>query len=312
MTSFFETMFFSPRWYHYPVILLLLPLSLLYGVLMSLRRAAIPKKSFGIPIVSVGNLIVGGSGKTPFVTALASRYKDVSIVSRGYGRQSKGLVEVSQKGKILTNVEQSGDEPMLMAVSLPYASVIVSEDRHKAIALAKEQGAKFIILDDGFNRVEIEKFEILLEPEMIKNYLPFPAGAFREFYFNRKYANVVAKEGKDFERVVSFENLTERMILVTAISNPSRLEKYLPNGVVKKVYLEDHAYFDEKVLAALLEENSATSLLVTQKDAVKMQGFKLPLSKMKLKLEIKNEIFTQVENYIKNYDSFYLRRAGTR
>ena len=303
MTSFFETMFFSPRWYHYPVILLLLPLSLLYGVLMSLRRAAIPKKSFGIPIVSVGNLIVGGSGKTPFVTALASRYKDVSIVSRGYGRQSKGLVEVSQKGKILTNVEQSGDEPMLMAASLPYASVIVSEDRHKAIALAKEQGAKFIILDDGFNRVEIEKFEILLEPEIIKNYLPFPAGAFREFWFSKKYADIVAKEGESFVRRVYFEDLTSKMLLVTAISNPERLDKYLPEGVIQKIYLEDHAYFKEKELLKLIQQYGATSLLVTEKDAVKMQDFKLPLSKMKLELEINNEIFIQVDKYLEQYKS---------
>jgi len=303
MTSFFETMFFSPRWYHYPVILLLLPLSLLYGVLMSLRRAAIPKKSFGIPIVSVGNLIVGGSGKTPFVTALASRYKDVSIVSRGYGRQSKGLVEVSQKGKILTNVEQSGDEPMLMAASLPYASVIVSEDRHKAIALAKDQGAKFIILDDGFNRVEIEKFEILLEPEIIKNYLPFPAGAFREFWFSKKYADIVAKEGESFVRRVYFEDLTSKMLLVTAISNPERLDKYLPEGVIQKIYLEDHAYFKEKELLKLIQQYGATSLLVTEKDAVKMQDFKLPLSKMKLELEINNEIFIQVDKYLEQYKS---------
>ena len=303
MTSFFETMFFSPRWYHYPVILLLLPLSLLYGVLMSLRRAAIPKKSFGIPIVSVGNLIVGGSGKTPFVTALASRYKDVSIVSRGYGRQSKGLVEVSQKGKILTNVEQSGDEPMLMAVSLPYASVIVSEDRHKAIALAKEQGAKFIILDDGFNRVEIEKFEILLEPEIIKNYLPFPAGAFREFWFSKKYADIVAKEGEAFVRKVYFEDLTSKMLLVTAISNPERLDKYLPEGVIQKIYLEDHAYFKEKELLKLIQQYGATSLLVTEKDAVKMQDFKLSLSKMKLELEINNKIFIQVDRYLEQYKS---------
>ncbi len=261
----------------------------------------VTKKDFGIPIVSVGNLIVGGSGKTPFVIALASKFKNVTIISRGYGRKSQGLVEVSRNGEILVDVTQSGDEPMLMATSLPQASVVVSEDRHKAIELAKEQGAKLIILDDGFNRVDIKKFEILLEPQDIKNYLPFPAGAFREFYFNRKYADVIAKEDDDFERVVSFEDLRERMVLVTAISNPARLEKYLPDGVVKKVYMEDHAYFDEKVLATFLEENSAISLLVTQKDAVKMQGFKLPLSKMKLKLEIQNEIFMKIEDYIQNY-----------
>ena len=104
MTDFFEKMMFSPTWYHYVIIVLLFPLSVIYGIIMFIRRMISQKKDFGIPIVSVGNLIVGGSGKTPFVIALASRYKDVTVISRGYGRQSKGLIEVSRKGKILTTV----------------------------------------------------------------------------------------------------------------------------------------------------------------------------------------------------------------
>ncbi len=301
MRAFFEQMFFAPKWYHYPVILLLFPLSIVYGIMMSVRRVVSPRKSFDIPIVSVGNLIVGGSGKTPFVIALAERLEGVVIISRGYGRKSQGLVEVSSEGKILVDVTQSGDEPMLMAQALPQATVIVSEDRQLAIALAKEKGAKCIILDDGFNRVEIEKFEIVLEPKRIKNYLPFPAGAFREFWFNKKYADLVAKEGEAFKRQVHFENLRPKMLLVTAISNPSRLDDYLPEGVVQKVYLEDHAYFEEEKLKMLLSDCEAQSLLVTQKDVVKMQGFKLAISEMKLKLEIKETIFTQVDEYIKGY-----------
>ena len=267
------------------------------------RRMITQKKDFGIPIVSVGNLIVGGSGKTPFVIALASRYKDVTVISRGYGRQSKGLIEVSRKGSILTIVEQSGDEPMLMANSLPDASVIVSEERHEAIELAKKQGAKLIILDDGFNRVEIKKFEILLEPESIKNYLTFPAGAFREFWFTKKYADVVAREGIDFIREVHFEDLTEKMILATAISNPARLDQYLPDDIIEKIYLEDHAYFDEKILKKALSDNNATSILCTSKDIMKMQGFKLPISEMKLKLEIQDKIFIKIKDYIEGYPS---------
>ena len=302
MKDFFEEMFFSPKWYHYPLIVILSPLALLYGLMMYLRRKLTVKKDFGIPIVSVGNLIVGGSGKTPFVIALASRYEDVTIISRGYGRQSKGLLKVSEKGKILITVEESGDEAMLMAAALPQASVIVSEDRHSAIELAKKEGSKLIILDDGFNRVEIEKFEILLEPQSIQNILPFPSGAFREFSFSRKYANIVAKEGKSFTRKVSFENLTSKMLLVTAISNPQRLDSYLPEGVVHKVFLEDHAYFDERALQESLDKYKAESLLVTEKDAVKMQGFKLPLSHMKLKLDIEDEIFSEVDRYVNRYD----------
>jgi len=301
MTQFFERMFFSPKWYHYLVMLLLLPFSLLYGTVMFLRRVVTVKNHFTIPIVSVGNLQVGGSGKTPFVIALASRYEDVSIISRGYGRHSTGLVEVSYSGKVVVDVNQSGDEPMLMAKSLPNASVIVSEDRTIAIELAMREGAKLIILDDGFNRVDIEKYEILLEPSCIANTLPFPSGPLREFSFSKRYADIIVKEDKDFKRVVEYENLSSKMLLVTAISNPSRLDAYLPSGIVGKIYLEDHAYFNENELKAQMLAYSATSLLVTQKDAVKMQEFKLPLSLMKLKLEVDDTLFMEIDRYIKNF-----------
>lgn len=299
MKGFFETMLFSPRWYHYPLIVLLSPFSLLYGILMFFRRFFTSNNHFSIPIISVGNLIVGGSGKTPFVIALASRYEGVSIISRGYGRQSTGLIQVSAKGKILTTVEQSGDEPMLMAKSLLNASVIVSEDREIAIELAMREGAKIIVLDDGFNRVGIQKFEILLEPQTIKNYFPFPAGPFREIYWTKQYADLIVKEEHHFQRKVVFENLSEKMLLATAISNPQRLDRYLPQGVISKVYLDDHAYFDEEELVKKMEEYGAKTLLVTQKDAVKMVDFKLPLSLMKLELEIEDEVFSSIDAYIK-------------
>ena len=301
MRQFFEEMFFAPLWYHYIAMVLLFPFSLLYGMLMFFRRLLSTKNRFSIPIISVGNLQVGGSGKTPFVIALASRYEKVFVISRGYGRESVGLVEVSYKGKILVNVRQSGDEAMLMAQSLPTASVIVSENRTLAIELAMRAGAKLIVLDDGFSRVEIEKFEILLEPKCMPNKLTFPAGALREFYFTSRYADVVCREDTHFKRVVSFKNLEDKMLLATAISNPSRLTRYLPEGVIGKYYLDDHAYFDENVLKETMLQCGAKTLLVTQKDAVKMQDFKLPLSLMQLELEIDSEVFEAVDTYINTF-----------
>ncbi len=301
MNDFIEKMMFNPKWYHYLIIIVLAPFSLLYGLIMYLRRLFVQQKDFGLPIVSIGNLVVGGTGKTPFVIALASRYQDVAVVSRGYGRKSKGLQQVSRRGEILCSVDVSGDEAMLMALSLPGASVIVSENRSEAIEEAKKQGAGLIILDDGFNRVDIKKFEILLEPESVKNYFPFPAGAFREFWFMYIYADLLLKEGIDFVRQVSMEDASARMLLVTAISNPQRLDPYLPKNLVGKIYLEDHAYFDEAELKEKMQTFGAETLLVTEKDRVKMEHFKLPLSKMKLKLEIKDEVFVPIEKYIETY-----------
>jgi tetraacyldisaccharide 4'-kinase len=268
---------------------------------MLLRRLLTVKKSYPIPIVSIGNLTVGGSGKTPFVIALAKAYDNATIISRGYGRQSRGLVEVSSKGKILTDVFSSGDEAMLMATSLKRASVIVSEDRKVAIEKAIEEGAEVLFLDDGFNRVNIKKYEILLFPKRVRNYFTFPSGPFREFFFIHYLADLRLYEEQDFTRVVEVENKTEKMLLVTAISNPERLNAFLPKGVIDKLYLEDHAYFKEEALKKRMESLDATSLLVTEKDAVKMQDFKLPLSVMKLKLEIKNEILEKIHNHIEEY-----------
>ena len=307
LVSFFERLFFNPNRFDWVIILFLTPLSSLFATVMFFRRILSAKKNYNIPIISIGNLTVGGSGKTPFVIALASCYNDTFIISRGYGRESRGLVEVSHRGKILSNVFASGDEPMLMAKSLPNSSVIVSEDRVTAIALALKQGAKLIILDDGFNRVSIKKFEILLFPKTIKNYLPFPAGPFREFFFSKKFADLNLVEERDFKRVVEIINPSQKMLLVTAISNPSRLEPFLPsnddgaNIIVDKIYFEDHAYFEEELLSQKMSELGATSLLVTQKDEVKMEGFRLPLSIMKLELQINNEVLEKIDNYIEMY-----------
>jgi tetraacyldisaccharide 4'-kinase len=298
VSSFFERLFFKPNFFDWVLILIFSPLSFFYAFIMFFRRIFTLKKEYDIPLISIGNLTVGGSGKTPFVIALASRYANVTIISRGYGRKSKGLVEVSNRGKILTKVLYSGDEPMLMATSLPQASVIVSENREKAIDLALKNGAKVIFLDDGFNRVNIKKFEILLFPKEIKNYFTFPSGPFREFYFSKFFANLNLYEDSEFKRVVTFLYPSERMLLVTAISNPERLDSFLPQGVVGKFFLEDHAFFDEALLKKKMDECDATSLLITEKDEVKMKGFKLPLSVMQLKLEIKNNILEKIDNHI--------------
>ena len=301
VSSFFEQLFFKPNLLDWVLILLLSPLSLVYAFLMLLRRTFSFKKSYSVPIISIGNLTVGGSGKTPFVIALAKRYNDVTIISRGYGRESKGLIEVSRRGKILVDVFTSGDEAMLMASSLKNASVIVSENRELAIEKAIKEGAKVIFLDDGFNRVNIKKYEILLFPKEIKNYFTFPSGPFREFFFMKYLADSLLYEEKDFKRVVDVVNQTEKMLLVTAISNPQRLDTFLPKNVIGKVYLEDHAYFNEEILKETMLKKGATSLLVTQKDEVKMKGFQLLLSVMKLELEIKNEVLKNIHNYIEEY-----------
>jgi len=302
MSWFFERIFFNPKWYDYFFIFLMFPLSIIYGTvnffLINFKKTI----DFKVPIIGIGNLIVGGSGKTPFAVSLISyiyskRKCKIAYISRGYGRESRGLVKVCIDSEILVDVLASGDEAMLVAKECE-CNVYVCEDRAKAVEVAKSDGAEVIVLDDAFSHTEIKKFDIVLEPKVIKNRLPIPAGGFREFYFNIKRANIVAKEGRDFKRLIFYENLTDKMLLATAISNPSRLNAFLPDGVVGKYYLDDHSYFDEDILEKKIKDIGAKSLLVTQKDFVKMEQFKLPISVMKLQLQINSDILEKVDKYI--------------
>ena len=146
-----EEYFYKPNFTQKFLSFLLLPLSWIYCFGMYIRFKSKKPVDFNIDIVSVGNLSVGGSGKTPLVTALASRYKNVAIVLRGYGRSSRGLHVVKDEGKILCDVSVSGDEAMIYAHKLSNAIVIVSEDRQKGILKAKEMGVKIVFLDDAYS-----------------------------------------------------------------------------------------------------------------------------------------------------------------
>ena len=254
-----------------------------------------------IPIISIGNLIVGGSGKTPFTIALAKELKDVAVVLRGYGRESKGLRIVSQKGVIMSDVLKSGDEAMLLARSLPQSSIIVSEDRIKGIDKAKSLGAKVVLLDDGYSQVGIKKFDILLRPSMVfTNEFCLPGGPFREPPSYYKKADLVAVENVDFTRDVKIINKSDRMVLVTAISRPQRLEKFVP-PFIERIFFPDHYRFQERELAKIVREHNADSILTTQKDAVKMENFRVDLSVLVLEIKLSEKIITSVKEYISNF-----------
>ena len=116
------------------------------------------------PVISVGNLSVGGTGKTPVVAAIAQRLIDAgqrpSILSRGYARADApdGVVVVSNGDQILASVDRAGDEPMMVARQVPRATVCVSPDRHLAGTLAERQlGCTVHILDDGFQHLELAR-----------------------------------------------------------------------------------------------------------------------------------------------------------
>jgi len=133
--------------------LLLFPVSLVYGLVVVLRNWAydtgvFKSRKFKIPIISVGNLAVGGAGKSPMTEYLVSLLKDdfkLATLSRGYGRRTKGFLQV----KSSSQAEDSGDEPLQFKKKFPEITVAVCEDRVEGIK-ELNQHHQLIILDDAF------------------------------------------------------------------------------------------------------------------------------------------------------------------
>ncbi len=284
--TFFENMLFFPKWYHWPFIILLLPFSLLY---MTVVHFKFPRKfeDLGISVVSVGNIIAGGSGKTPFSIALANKFAKYqpAVVLRGYGRKSRGLLVVSDGENILIDVEKSGDEAMEIATSTN-AVVIVSDERREGILKAKEMGAGFVILDDGFDK-PFKKLNIVLDVK-IKNPFTLPAGGYRYPRLALRFADMVLEEGRDFERKVS---VPDGDILISAISKPNRLFKYWRKEY--RFFPDHYEYRWED-----LEEFKDKTIVTTKKDYVKLKKFPLKLKVIELKVDIKKEILDKIEKYL--------------
>jgi tetraacyldisaccharide 4'-kinase len=273
------------------------------------KRAMAKQIELGIPIISVGNIIVGGSGKTPVTINLASKYEDVCIILRGYGRASKGLQIVSLRGKILVDVKTSGDEAMLLANSLPKATVIVSENRVTAILKAKELACKIIFLDDGFSKYHISKFNILLRPkDEPTNIFCLPSGGYREPKGFYAQADIELLEGKDFKRVISIKKdgkiteLPNKTVLITAISKPKRLLEYLPKDI-KMISFPDHYSFSKEDIDKIQNEYKEYVILTTGKDLVKLKEFNIKnLYLMDLEIEISKDVdFSLMNEYIESF-----------
>jgi len=122
------------------------------------RRRHLPR-----PVISVGNLSMGGTGKSPVVAAIAQWLLDhgerPAILSRGYGRadNTDGVVVVSDGLHLLEGIDRSGDEPLMLARQVPGAIVCVSPDRFLAGTLAERLGATVHVLDDGFQHLQLAR-----------------------------------------------------------------------------------------------------------------------------------------------------------
>jgi tetraacyldisaccharide 4'-kinase len=272
------------------------PLSAIYGSVVRVRNSlydsgVLPVRRLQGAVVSVGNLSAGGSGKTPFILLLGGLLKargiSFDVLSRGYGRSSRGVLLVDPAGL----PERFGDEPLLIARKL-LAPVIVGEDRYRAGGFAESKfGPQLHLLDDGFqHRALARDFDIVLvTPQDVSDRL-LPAGRLREpiAALHRADAIVLTSgaqpewfpiEGKPVWRVrrgITPENIPPRPLVFCGIARPQNFALQLRAAgiepVAQALYRDHHAYDERDVgeLLALKEKSRAGGFITTEKDAVNL------------------------------------------
>jgi tetraacyldisaccharide 4'-kinase len=291
------------------------PLSAIYGGVVGARnalydRGVLRARSLLGAVVSVGNLSAGGSGKTPFVMLLGELLKahgiKFDVLSRGYGRKSKGVRLVDPAGL----PQEFGDEPLLIAHKLQ-VPVIVGEDRYEAGGFAESKfGPQLHLLDDGFqHRALARDFDIVLvTPQDAADRL-LPAGRLRESMSSLRRADAVVLasgasaesfpvEGKLVWRVrrgIVPDNVPPRPVLFCGIARPQNFVLQLRAASIEPVaeafYRDHHAYTENDIreLLELKQRSEAGGFVTTEKDAVNLGGYLsalAPLAIVPVKMEL--------------------------
>ena len=287
----------------------------LYGLGVRGRNALYASGRFrarrlGGPVVSIGNLSVGGSGKTPFVLLLGDLLKargiKFDILSRGYGRKTRGVALVDPGG----SAHQFGDEPLLIARRLN-VPVIVGEDRHAAGTFAERSFAPQLhLLDDGFqHRALARDFDIVLvTPEDSRDRL-LPAGRLREPLTSLRRADaVVLTSGATADAFPLRDKLVWKVrrgivpsqvpampVVFCGIARPKNFVAQLRTAGIEPVaeafYRDHHAYSEKDIrdLLDLKQRSLADGFVTTEKDAINLGAYLAalePLAVIPVKMEL--------------------------
>jgi tetraacyldisaccharide 4'-kinase len=291
------------------------PLAAIYGGAVAARNALYERgilraRRLRGAVVSVGNLSTGGSGKTPFVMLLAEllqrRGIRVDVLSRGYGRESRGARLVDPNG----DPREFGDEPLLIARRLQIP-VIVGEERYEAGRLAEEKfGPKMHLLDDGFqHRALARDFDIVLVTPQDAGDRMLPAGRLREPLAALGRADaVVLSSGAEAERYpiqgkavwrvrrgIVPQNVPTRPLVFCGIARPQNFVLQLRTAGIEPVaeaFYRDHYPYSEKdihELLALRQKSEAGGFVTTEKDAINLGGYfsaLQPISVVPVRMEL--------------------------
>jgi tetraacyldisaccharide 4'-kinase len=262
-----------------------------------------------VPVISVGNLLMGGSGKTPFVITLAQMFEGSglkpAVVSRGYrgtNREEFLVVGNGAGGPPLVGPTVCGDEPFLISERLPNTPVLVGRKRLRAARGACELfGCNVIILDDGFQHLPLKRDADIVLVNGAEDAM-FPLGRLREPVSALARANIVVLVGIDsipitLSRYARAEAIFRckvvpvglvkadgtlldtasyagtRVTLVSGIANPERFAKMIQImgcSVQEHLIFRDHHYFDEREICDILKRAGGAPVIVTEKDWVKL------------------------------------------
>ena len=202
---------------------LVYPFTLIYYLLSKLNKYLTKSKKLYKPVISIGNITWGGSGKTPMVIEVAkyilSLGKNPVILSRGYKRKNNKIknVVVRNNNKILANISCSGDEPYMMANQLN-CPIIVGANRYESAKIAKVFAPDIFILDDGFQHWKIQRdLDIVcinsLNP--FGNFMTIPSGILREKKSALKRANLVVLTNCNLSDKQNIENIKKEIFKIT-------------------------------------------------------------------------------------------------
>ncbi len=290
----------------------LMPLSWLYGLAVSIRNlmfdvGMLKSKTFPLPVICVGNITVGGTGKTPhteYLIRMLSEKHQVAVLSRGYKRQSEGYVLATPT----TPMTDIGDEPYQMKHKLPQIHMAVDKDRCHGIAeLMKKEvqpSTDVVILDDAYQHRYVKAgLNILLMDYHRLIYLDklLPAGRLRESSSGTKRADIVIVtkcprditpiERTGIERSLNIENwqkiffstysypddmkgIGKKPLLVTGIASPEQmiydLQKIVPEFDVMS--FPDHHHFTKNDINNIRTRAAGRTILTTEKDATRLHG----------------------------------------